>query len=95
MILFHLMGIKKGPAWARNRCVWVFSPEVKSDPRTQDSRAGRTQRGTTVASLGGKRGMATSFRFHGTGRPHLMSAPWSALLDPCGLPGADSAPLPP
>lgn len=39
MILFYLMGIKKGPACARNSCGWVFSPEVKSDPRTQDSRA--------------------------------------------------------
>lgn len=45
MILFYLMGIKKGPVWARNRCGRVFSPEVKSDPRTQDSRARRTQGG--------------------------------------------------
>ena len=45
------MGIKKGPAWAQDRCGQVFSPKVKSNPKIEDSRAGRTPGGMTVVSL--------------------------------------------
>ena len=82
MALFYLMEIQKGPAWSRTACTgrrWVFSPEVKSDPLKQESRARWSHEGKAVASLGCKRGTG---HFLWISRLHLTSASLSALLDP-------------